>query len=51
MTPNLFDLAALLLALYIGWLARGVFELVKARREGRAWKRARHFLPSGTSKN
>jgi len=46
----LFDAAVVLLAAYIGWLARGVFELLKTRRSDRAWKRARHFLPSDTSK-
>jgi hypothetical protein len=48
---TLFDMGALLAALSIGWLARGALELVKARRERSAWKRARHFLPSDTSKN
>jgi hypothetical protein len=47
----LFDTAAVLLAAYIGWLARGVFEHLKNRRSDSAWKRARHFLPSGTSKD
>jgi hypothetical protein len=51
MIEFLFDTVVVALAVYIGWLARGVCELFKSRREGRAWKRARHFLPSDTSKN
>ncbi|HKB88944.1 MAG TPA: hypothetical protein VKC60_00365 [Opitutaceae bacterium] len=46
----LFDAAVVILAAYIGWLARGVFEFFKTRRRDRAWKRTRHFLPSDTSK-
>jgi hypothetical protein len=51
MIEFLFYTVAVALALYIGWLARGVFEFWKTGRRDRAWKRARHFLPSDTSKN
>jgi len=46
----IFDAAAVTLAVYIGWLARGLFESLKSRRSDHAWKRARHFMPSDTSK-
>lgn len=35
----------------IGWLSCHLFNEIKHRKEDRAWKRARHFLPDDTSKN
>jgi len=39
------------LAISIGWVARGLCNQLKARMERRAWKHSRRFLSSKTSKS
>jgi hypothetical protein len=35
----------------IGWLARGIFQEFRRRRQQKAWARSRLYLPSSNSKH
>jgi uncharacterized membrane protein HdeD (DUF308 family) len=53
MTPGelTLQIAIATVSIGIGWLARGIFNLVMVRKRKRAWARNRHFAPTNTSKN
>jgi hypothetical protein len=45
------QIALLLLGACLGWHLRGLTQAWRVRKDQSAWRRARHFLPSETSKN
>jgi hypothetical protein len=46
-----FELAIGLAGAVVGWLARGIVEQVRRRRQNSAWRKARLFLSSRNSKS